>query len=109
MGARVDNIVFSSGIQGTDPATGKRPESGRDEVQFAFLNLLEFLRVAGVTTDDVVRLTIHLGDPSLRDAINSEWLKLFPDPGDRPARHAMNLKLNGDMRVQLEVFAVAAR
>jgi len=107
MGARIDNIVFSSGIQGTDPATGNRPESGEEEVRFAFLNMLEFLHVAGVTTDDVVRLTIHLGDASLRDAINVEWLKLFPDPDDRPARHALNLKLNGDMRVQLEVFAVA--
>ena len=107
MGARIDNIVFSSGIQGTDPETGNRPESGEDEVRFAFVNMLEFLRVAGVTPDDVIRLTIHLGDASLRDAINVEWLQLFPDADDRPARHAMNLKLNGDMRVQLEVFAVA--
>jgi 2-iminobutanoate/2-iminopropanoate deaminase len=107
MGARVDNIVFSSGIQGTDPATGKRPASGEEEVQFAFANMLEFLEVAGVTVDDVVRLTIHLGDSTLRDAINVEWLKIYPEPEDRPARHAMNLKLNGDMRIQLEVFAVA--
>ena len=108
MGARIDNIVFSSGIQGMDPTTGIVPDDGIEQVRFAFLNLESFLKAAGVTYDDVVRLTIHLGDPSLRDEINRYWLELYPDGENRPARHAMNLTLNNNMLVQLEVFAVAA-
>jgi 2-iminobutanoate/2-iminopropanoate deaminase len=107
MGCRIDNIVYSSGIMGTDPATGTVAESGPDQVRYAFENLKKFLDAAGVTTDDVIRMTVLLGDNSLRGAINEEWLKMFPDEESRPARHAMNLELAGTMLVQLEVIAVA--
>lgn len=108
MGARIDNLVFSSGIQGMDPTTGIVPDDGIEQVRFAFLNLESFLRAAGVTYDDVIRLTVHLEDTSLRDEVNRYWLELFPDQDDRPARHSMNLTLNNNMLVQLEVVAVAA-
>jgi 2-iminobutanoate/2-iminopropanoate deaminase len=108
MGARIDNIVFSSAIQGMDPATGLVPDDGVEQVRLAFLNLESFLKAADVTYDDIVRLTIHLEDPSLRDEINRYWLELYPDEQDRPARHALNVPLNNNMLVQLEVFAVAA-
>lgn len=107
MGARVDNIVWSSGIQGMDPETGLVPDDGIAQVGFAFRNLDSFLRAAGVTYDDIVRLTVHLAEPSLRDEVNKYWLELYPDEHDRPARHALNIALNNNMLVQLEVFAVA--
>jgi 2-iminobutanoate/2-iminopropanoate deaminase len=108
MGSRIDNIVYSSGIMGSDPATGKTPDDGERQVMFAFANLQKFLDAADVTTHDVVRVTVLLADPSLRSKINEEWEKMFPEPDSRPARHAMNLTLNGAMLIQLEVFAVAA-
>ncbi|HVB06388.1 MAG TPA: RidA family protein [Acidimicrobiales bacterium] len=107
MGCRIDNIVYSSGIMGTDPATEKVAESGPDQVKYAFANLRKFLDAAGVTPEDVIRMTVLLGDNSLRGAINEEWLKMFPDEASRPARHAMNLELAGTMLVQLEVICVA--
>ena len=107
MGARVDNIVWSSGIQGMDPETGLVPDDGIAQVGFAFRNLDSFLRAAYVTYDDIVRLTVHLAEPSLRDEVNKYWLELYPDEHDRPARHALNIALNNNMLVQLEVFAVA--
>jgi len=107
MGSRIDNVVYSSAIMGADPATGDIPDDGAEQVRYAFVNLRRFLEAAGVSGDDVVRLTIHLAEPSLRDAINVEWEAMFPDPESRPARHAMNLPLNRNMLVQLEVVAVA--
>ena len=107
MGCRIDNIVYSSGIMGTDPATHKVAENGPEQVKYAFANLQKFLDAAGVTTEDVIRMTVLLGDNSLRGAINEEWLKMFPDEASRPARHAMNLELAGTMLVQLEVVCVA--
>lgn len=107
MGCRIDNVVYSSGIMGTDPATGAVAESGPEQVHYAFENLKKFLDAAGVTPEDVIRMTVLLGDNSLRGAINEEWLKMFPDEESRPARHAMNLELAGTMLVQLEVIAVA--
>jgi enamine deaminase RidA (YjgF/YER057c/UK114 family) len=93
---------------GSDPATGKTPVDGEQQVVFAFANLQKFLDAADVTADDVVRVTVLLGDSSLRSKINEEWEKMFPDPESRPARHAMNVTLNGAMLIQLEVVAVAA-
>lgn len=40
--------------------------------------------------------------------MNEEWLKLFPDPEDRPARHTDNHELQRNMLIQLEVVAVLA-
>ena len=107
MGCRIDNMVYSSGIMGTDPTTEKVAETGPDQVKYAFANLKKFLDAAGVTPEDVIRMTVLLGDNSLRGAINEEWLRMFPDEASRPARHAMNLELAGTMLVQLEVIAIA--
>lgn len=107
MGCRIGNIVYSSGIMGADPATGKTAETGEQQVRFAFANVAKFLEAAGVTPDDVIRMTVLLADMSLREFVNEEWLKMFPDPESRPARHAVSQTLNGTMLVQLEVVAVA--
>ena len=40
------------------------------------------------------------------DALNEEWLKCFPDPLDRPARHTMVSDLPGGMLMQIEIVAV---
>lgn len=109
MGCRIDNIVYSSAIMGTDPATGSTPADGESQVRLAFANVRKFLDAAEVTPEDVVRMTVLLADMGLRTYVNEEWLSLFPDPESRPARHAVNQKLNGDMLIQLEVIAVAER
>lgn len=106
MGAVLGGLVWSSAIQGMDPQTGVVPDDGPAQVGLAFANLATFLEEAGATTDDVVRLTVYLADPSLRDEVNRYWLELFPDEHDRPARHAVNVPLNNNMLVQLEVIAV---
>ena len=51
-------------------------------------------------------MTVFVKDDSVRDAVNVEWLKCFPDPLDRPARHTLVQELRGDMLLQLEVIAV---
>jgi 2-iminobutanoate/2-iminopropanoate deaminase len=108
MGARIDNVVWSSAIQGMDPSTGIVPDDGLEQVRFAFANLDSFLREADVTYDDIIRITVYLSEPALRDEVNRYWLELFPDEHDRPARHAMNMTLNNNMLVQLEVIAIRA-
>jgi 2-iminobutanoate/2-iminopropanoate deaminase len=64
------------------------------------------LKAGGATLESVVRMTVYLKDNSAREHINSEWLKCFPDPHDRPARHALMYDLQGGMLLQLEVIAV---
>lgn len=108
MGCRIGNIVYSSGIMGADPATGVVPPDGADQVRFAFANAASFLRAAGVTPDDVIRVTVLLADMGLRSAVNEQWLAMFPDAQSRPARHAVASQLAGSMLVQLEFIAVAS-
>src|SRR5579875_1329660 len=97
MGARIDNIVYSSAIMGIDPATGALAEDPVRQVRLAFANLLAFLEAADVTAEDVVKMTVFLADMSLRDTVNEEWLKLFPNEASRPARHAIHSPLNNNM------------
>ena len=52
-----------------------------------FRNLEKVLAAAGATTRDIAKLSFSVTSMSLREAINQEWLAMFPDADDRPARH----------------------
>jgi 2-iminobutanoate/2-iminopropanoate deaminase len=106
MGARVGNILYSSGIMGKDPSTDTLPPDGPSQARFMFQNLRTLLANGGATLDDVVRLTAYVKDNGQREALNAEWIKCFPDPHDRPARHTQVVDLPVGMLVQVEVVAV---
>jgi 2-iminobutanoate/2-iminopropanoate deaminase len=108
MGARIGDMVFSSGIMGADPVTGQVPDDGREQVRLAFANLRSFLDAAYVSAEDVIRMTVYLADNELRPAINEQWLAMFPDADSRPARHTLVQPLQGRMQVQVEIVAVSA-
>ena len=106
-GARVGNIIYSSAIQGINADTGELSDDGYEQARQCFRNMLTFLRYAGATPDDIVRLTCFLSDLKDRPALNEPWLSLFPDPDDRPARHTSKYDPPpGGMKVQIEVIAV---
>ncbi len=106
MGARVGNMIFSSGIAGKDPATDKVPEDPAAQAHFAFQNMATLVRNGGGTLADVGRVTVFIKDNSMRAHVNKSWLEMFPDPHDRPARHTQVIDLAGGMLVQLEIVAV---
>jgi enamine deaminase RidA (YjgF/YER057c/UK114 family) len=66
----------------------------------------EIVEAAGGTSADIIKMTVWLRDPGNRDALNAEWVKLFPDPESRPARHTMPLADGGDSLVQCDIAAV---
>jgi len=106
MGARVGNMIYSSGIMGKDPATNALPEDAPSQAKFMFANLRSLLAQGGAGLGDLVHVKAYVKDNSHRDALNAEWLQCFPDPHDRPARHTMVADLPGGMLVQIEVVAV---
>lgn len=106
LGARVGNVIWSSGIAGKDPATNKLPAEPAEQVRLAFENMRALVINGGGTLHDIVRVTVFLKDASLRSLVNSPWVAMFPDPQDRPARHAQMVDLAGGMFIQLEVIAV---
>ncbi len=106
-GARVGNMIFSSGILGADPSTGEVPADLESQCEFAFANMKTMLENAGATTDNVGSIKVYMKDRSQRAAVNKPWLEMFPDEEDRPARHAIEYDaFPPGVLVQLEVVAV---
>ncbi len=106
LGARVGKLLCSSGISGKDAATGTLPPDPLRQTVLAFANLEALLAAGGATLGDVAKLTIYVKDNTLRDAINVEWQRCFPDPQDRPARHTLVHDLQHGMALQLECLAL---
>jgi 2-iminobutanoate/2-iminopropanoate deaminase len=105
MGARVGELLFSSGIGGYDPETGQRPDGLERQIELAFRNMRSLLEEAGTTSDQVALVTIMLRDYAHEAAVMKEWRSAFPDAESQPARHVMTLGLPGDNLVQLHVVA----
>jgi 2-iminobutanoate/2-iminopropanoate deaminase len=106
LGARVGNLICSSGIAGKDPATGQLPADAASQARMAFDNMQRLLDAGGAMLADVVKLTVYAKDDSVREAVNAEWLRSFPDPADRPARHILLQDLQHGMWLQLEFIAL---
>jgi len=108
-GARIGPFVFSSAIAGVDPTTKQIPPDPSRQVELAFQNVAAFMRNAGGTPDDIIKMTVYVDDDDMRALVNEEWVKMFPDPASRPARHAICGPLRRGARVQLEIIAVIAQ
>lgn len=106
MAACVGNLLVSSAIPGADPATGELAGTPGAQAEFAFANLRTVLERAGGSLDDVVRVTVHVRDLAMREAVNAAWLRAFPDAASRPARHLQRGDLPGSHLVQVEAMAV---
>ena len=103
---KIGNMIFSGGIIGYDPDTGEIPDDLDSQATNAFANMKTLIEGAGATLDDIGKVTVFMQDNSNRDAVNREWLALFPEEHDRPARHALQVNLPGNMLIQLEIVAV---
>src|SRR5882757_431723 len=87
--SRIGNLVMSSVIGGTNPGTRELPESFEAQVANVFVHIR------------------HDVDPaSQRAALNTEWVKLFPNPESRPARHTQAFAPGGRSLVQADFVAV---
>ena len=107
MGARVGNMIFSSGIIGADPGTGTVPEDLESQCVFAFANMKTMVENAGGKLENIGSIKVYMKDRSQREAVNRPWLEMFPDEDDRPARHAIEYDaFPPGVLVQLEVIAV---
>jgi 2-iminobutanoate/2-iminopropanoate deaminase len=102
---RIGNMLFSGAIGGYGK-DGALPDSVDAQVTNAFANMKILVEGAGFGLGDVAKVTVFMKDTSNREAINREWLKLFPIEHDRPARHALKSDFDGKTLVQLEIVAV---
>jgi enamine deaminase RidA (YjgF/YER057c/UK114 family) len=71
-----------------------------------FSTIRDIVEAAGGSTSNILKMTIWLRDANNREALNKEWVKMFPDADSRPARHTLPLTGSGDTLVQCDVTAV---
>lgn len=104
--SRIGNIVVSGSIQGKDPVTLAVPDSLEEQCANMFSNMRAIIEAAGGTTDDIIKVTVFICDRNNREPLNAEWVRMFPEPDSRPARHAQPLAIEGPSLIQCEFMAV---
>lgn len=107
--SRVGNLVMSSVISGVKPGSRDLPASLEEQVANVFAHIRHDIEAAGGTVDDIIKITFWVRDPaSQRAALNGAWVKMFPDPELRPARHTLPLPSDSRSLVQADFVAVLA-
>jgi 2-iminobutanoate/2-iminopropanoate deaminase len=105
--SRVGNIVMSSVIGGSNPGTRELPPSLEAQVANVFGYIRAAIEAAGGTPENIVKIDFFVKDPaSQREALNAEWVKMFPDTNSRPARHTQPLPADSRAQVQASFVAV---
>ena len=105
--SRVGNIVMSSVIGGGNSGTRDLPPTLEAQIANVFGHIRSAVEAAGGATEHIVKINFFVKDPtSQRDALNAEWVKMFPDPSSRPARHTQALPAESRALVQADFVAV---
>ena len=105
-GSRIGPLFMSGGIAGKEQHTGKLAADAEAQCAAMFDNARRLVESAGGTTEQIVKMTIWVKDRGVRDSINREWLKMFPDPASRPVRHVLlYADLPGAMHMQCDLTA----
>jgi enamine deaminase RidA (YjgF/YER057c/UK114 family) len=102
----IGGMLFTSAIFGEDPATGEIPPDPARQAELVFSHVRTILEQAGAGPEAIARMSVYLADDAHREHVNREWLKMFPDEHDRPARHAVRTDLRRGMLVQVDFIAV---
>lgn len=104
--SRIGDLVASGVINGTDPVTGELGDDLASQCAHMFTHVRNIVEAAGGSTDDILKMTVWMQDRSQREALNAEWLAMFPDPDSRPARHAIQNPIESRFLIQCDLLAV---
>ena len=104
--SRIGAHLYSGVITGRDPHTKEMPESMAAQCANLFGHVRELMRITGATTDDIVKMTFYLRHYRDREALNAEWVAMFPDSANRPARQVMAAELDGLTLLQADLVAI---
>lgn len=101
-----NGMIFISGQTPIDPATGKMVPGGvKEQATQCFKNIKAILSEVGLTTDNIMKTTVFLGDMSYFGEMNEVYAQQFE--GTFPARSAIAAKgLPLDCMVEIEVIAM---
>ena len=107
MACKIGPLLCSGAIYGRDPESGALPTGADAQARNTFANMKRVLAAAGMSVDDVAKITIYIADDAHRDAAIAEWARTFPDPNRRPARRTLVAPIHAGI-VQVEIIAYKA-
>jgi reactive intermediate/imine deaminase len=100
---KLGNLVFVSGMAGTDD-TGRIVAGGiGPETRQTFLNIQRVLKEAGCSLDDIVKVSVVLSDPGDFDGYNRVYKEIFQHAP--PARVTTAGRLTIDAKLEADVIA----
>jgi 2-iminobutanoate/2-iminopropanoate deaminase len=97
---RIGNLLVSGLINGKDGSTLE------EQCAQMFERVRHIVEAGGGSTEDIIKMTVWMQDRSQRQALNHEWLKMFPDEKNRPARTTLQGALEVDVLIQCDFMAV---
>lgn len=101
-----DGVYYVSGQLPIDPATNAMPPTIEEQTQVALQNVEDVLRGVGLDRNNVLKVTVFMGDFSKFSEMNGVYREFFEEP--YPARSAFGVSglVAGAM---LEIEAIAAK
>ena len=102
----IDNLVFTSGQLGINPATGAFGEGVEGQTAQALENVKAILECKGLSLNDIIKTTVFIKDMNDFGKINEVYSKYIC--GDKlPARSCVEVaRLPKDGLVEVEVIAL---
>ena len=102
----IDNLIYTSGQLGIDPATGNFAEGVQGQTAQALENVKAILETKGLTLDDIIKTTVFITDMNDFGKINEVYAKYIC--GEiLPARSCVEVaRLPKDGLVEIEVIAL---
>ena len=82
------------------------PEDAAGQAENMCKNVRLLVELVGGTVDDIIYMSIRMKDRDDRKYVDPHWLAMFPDPEDRPARHADQVDMGSSMLMQCQITAV---
>jgi 2-iminobutanoate/2-iminopropanoate deaminase len=98
-------------MSGTGSAPGPAPMSATpsdlaSQLRAAIRNLQGLLGRTGTTVGEVAHITVFMPDLADKEALDTVWSELYPDPSDRPPHTSVPAKLPAGELVRLAVIAI---
>ena len=101
----VNGMVYTSGVIPVDPATGVIPEGVEAQADQAIKNLVNLVKEAGSTPENVIKTTVFIKNMDDFGKINEIYSKYFVY--DFPARSCVEVaRLPKDVLIEIEAIAI---
>ena len=102
-------ILISSVISGKSLVTDAYSKDKKEQISLVFEYIEKIIFEAGGSVQDIIKMDLYFRDKNDRSLVNPEWEKMFPNPKERPARHAQIGDLPKNCCLQVTITAVIDR